>query len=195
MTNTNDDEFGAPIRVSEETVVQRIAPLVKERAKLSSDLEVAEAEVKKLTESIRAIDEQQLPAMLDELGVDHIGVPLGDGRRLEIEVYDSIHASLPVKDPEKRRRGLAWLRANDHGSVITRAFGIEFKSSAKEREAAAKFEAYLKAYDGKIAVKDNDSVHHGTLTSLVKELLAEGKAPPDVLEVLGAHVTRKAKIS
>jgi hypothetical protein len=194
MTNTSDDEFGAPIRVSEETVVQRIAPLVKQRAAFAAELAEAEAAVKRLTESIRAIDEQQLPAMLDELGVSDIGVNLPDGRRLKVEVYDSIHASLPVSDMDRRRRGLEWLAENEP-SIVKRGFGVKFGKSAKEREAADAFAEYLAKFPGKIAVEDKDDVHHSTLTAYLKELLKQGRATQDVIEVLGGHVTRKAKIS
>lgn len=196
MTNTeDDDEFGAPPPVDKLELAKRVRPLVDRWKKTKVEKAEAEARVKELDQQIKAIEEQQLPALMDEIGLTDFSVLFDDGTRASIEVGDHVHASLPVKDPEKRRRGMAWLRANKGGSIIKRGFTIKFTNSKAELEAAAKFEAFLKTSPVKVNIEDKDDVHHGTLTTFVKDLLKEGRATPEVLEILGAHVTRKAEIS
>lgn len=186
----DDDEFGAPEPVDERTVLQRIRPLYDRRKAVEEELAGHQAHCEKLEAVIKAIDEQQLPELLDALGVTGVSI---DGKTVTVE--DHVHASLPVKDPEKRKRGIAWLKANKCGSIVKRGFGAKFGSSKKEQEAAEAFAAYLAKYPGKVQIEDKDDVHHGALTSLVKELMKEGRATQEVREILGAHVVRRAKIT
>lgn len=196
MTNTQEvDDFGgdAP-EADEKTAIKRIAPMVRRRLELQQKIAALTAELKTLTDEDTRIETVDLPALMDELGISGVDVPMPDGRHFSVKITEDIHASLPVKDPEKRRRGIEWLRKNKHGSIVKRGFSIKFGNSAREREAAEAFATYLAESPVKIAVEDKDEVHHGSLTSLVKELLKKPGDHNEMLQVLGAHKRRIAVI-
>jgi hypothetical protein len=207
MTNT-EDEFG-PVEAEPEVTAEglaRIQPLVQRRYDIEARIGRIEDKLAELKADVARIDEVDIPAVLDDLNVDDVTVTISimdeDGNvttgKRRISVIDDIHAKLPVSDEAKLRRGIAWLKANDHGSIVRRGFVAEFGASKKESAAADAFAAYLKAYPEKVVVKDKDSVNHQRLTALFKELYAkalrDGEPVDQLKDILGAYVRRKAKI-
>ena len=126
-------------------------------------------------------------------------IKLSNGRMLSIKDYFS--ASIPSqsvidkeKDPEKmsdlifkRQACMKWLDENELGSIIKNNFVVALDRGDNERAKELMLELQEKEYD---FVRD-ESVHHSTLTSTLKEELKKGVNIPDFF---GAQVGTTIKI-
>lgn len=157
---------------------------------LADELLEAEAEVKRLEAELEAannrkrdIAEKRIPEALD--GMDG-KFNLGDGR--ELSVKEEIRASIAG---EKRDPAIRWLDEHGYGHIVKREVVFEFPKGDEER--CKKFiEAVQKLGLGTLVMKSNNTVHHATLTSWVKEQLGEGVDLP--VETFGIFRQRTAKV-
>lgn len=171
------------------TDAPRVAQLCQQLARAEQDVKAAEDALKAAKARVHELEEKALPALLAEIGTDHFRVPNGGP---EVAMKKEVTASLPVKDPERRRRGIAWLEQNGHGSIVKYQAVVDFAKGDEHTMKA--FQALVAGWDRHEMVDcevDKD-VHHGTLTATVKEMLAEGVDFPR--ELLGFHERRVAKL-
>jgi hypothetical protein len=166
----------------------RVADMVRRLEHAKRAVESAENVLKERKALVAEIEEKLLPTLLDELRCDSFSVPNGP----KVEVKKEITASLPVRDPQRRAGGIAWLERNGYGSIVKYKAEVEFARG--DQVTAKAFQALVESWDRRdmIDIDVEKDVHHSTLTATVKEMAAEGVEFPR--ELLGFHERRVAKI-
>lgn len=180
-----DFDYGAhsDVQIGDNVLAQLSVSAMAARS-LEKEIEEAEEALDKLRKRHRIMIEHDIPELMDAAGQTLITTKDG----IVVQMDEIVRAS--IKE-ENRPKAHAWLNDNGHGNLIKRSFNIEFN---KDEEAwAAKFQRDLEQRKKPVRVKRKDAVHSGTLTSFVKEMLAEGKEIPQ--ELLGVFRQRVAKLA
>lgn len=114
---------------------------------------------------------KDIPELLGKMRMDQCTTSSG----IEVKVKREIKASLPGHDRvDARMNALRWLVDHGHGGVIKNNVTVSLDRGADERADALVVELRGKGFD----VEMKKDVHAGTLSALVRELMAEGTIVP-----------------
>ena len=159
---------------------KQLSQLVRSLRNVEQQIEDAENHIKSLKQEKHRLSVENIPALMDEMGVERIDV---DGLTVERKMI--ISASIP-KDREDE--AFSWLRENGLDDIIkndvTCSFGKGQDNSAKNVIAIlqdAGFDPATKTH-----------VHPSTLKAFVKERVTDGK--PIDLDMFGAFISNAAQL-
>ena len=161
--------------------------LLRTLADAQADAEryVAQLEVKlaKAKDELRDIQEQELPNLMDKLGMKEFQTLSG----LKISVTEIIRASISQARADEAH---AWLDENGHASLVKRIFAVSF--GRDEEKWAREFAADLRRRKRELTVAEVKKVESATLRAFVKQRLEAGEDLP--LELFGVFRQRVSKI-
>ena len=166
-----------------EGQLAELSKLADQQADAEREVARLEAELAKAKDRHRSISEQELPAMMDELGMEEFKTTSG----IKIKVAEIIRASIPKARAEE---AFTWLDENGHASIIKRLFAVSF--GRHEEKWARKFAADLRRRKRELIVADIKKVESSTLRAFVKAQLEEGVDLP--MELFGVFRQRVSKI-
>ena len=146
-------------------------------------LEELEVTVKFVKEKIRRITDDQLPTMIEAIGLGD-ELPLANGTKLVIKRE---HGASPLKD--NREKVWDWMEENEHGHLVKRTLSIAFGKD--EQDGAAELRSRLASMD--YDVDDVRKVESQTLSKFVRDAQERGETIPE--ELFGVYRTAKAKIT
>ncbi len=129
-----------------------------------------ENEVKELKKEIEYVSSEEIPSLMDTLGMSSIKTIEGQ----EVTVGTKIYASIPKMSQEAAH---AWLQDNGLGDIVKNEFKVIYKRG--EQEEAVIFEEYLMEKDE--FYKKREFVEPGTLKATLRELIESGGIPPSHL--------------
>jgi hypothetical protein len=159
--------------------LQALTSLATELLTEYGKVEQLEKDLKAAKERVRALEEERIPAVMDEVGMETFTT--ADGFKLT--VGDKIRCG-----ELKRQEGLDWLRANGHAGLIrcevVVPFGVGQDEKARElvQDLAGK----------ELAARQEAKVLWNSLASTIGELMEKGEDVP--LELLGAYIQRTTKV-
>jgi hypothetical protein len=166
---------------------------LRELSALCQQLRDAEREQKDAEEALKVkkadvyrLSTEDIPTLMQELGVSKIRLETGE----QIEVKQEIEASLPKEDLVARQNAFAWLEANGHGGLIKTEVTAQF--GREELDKAQRALELLTAEYPEASVMLDRNIHTSTLKAFIKERLAAGEDLP--LELFMARPYNKAKI-
>jgi hypothetical protein len=142
--------------------------------KLEDQLKAAKRELLKLTD-------EDLPAMLQELGLSSF--ELDDGSKVTVRPTYGAHIKA-----ENRETAFDWLRQNGFDDIIKNTVSCNF-GRGEDREAS-EFIDYAQGLG--YAAEQKTEVHPSTLKAWVKERVETGETFP--MELFGAYVGQRANI-
>lgn len=172
-------DFRSPEKPAEAAFAE-LDTLINEMHALETDVDIAEANLKRAQADLREVAEKRIPELLDQMGVESI---TRNGQR--VTVKNTIRASIPAA---KRPAAYSWLEQNGHGGLIKRTVAVAF--DREQQEQATKLAGDLREdFDN---VQQNMKVEPASLTALIKELLSEGVEVPD--DIFSVHETRQTKV-
>ena len=162
--------------------VAEIAALATIQIERQRKVEALEQELKDANESLRIVQETDLPNAMLQAGVSEIRLP--NGQRITIK--EDVYASIP-KD-HRYHEAMDWLRENGFGDIIKNEITVTFGKGEEEsaQELLNDLAQHGWSNTNKIAV------HPSTLKALIREQLAKGANIP--LDVFGAYPFSKAII-
>jgi hypothetical protein len=140
-----------------------------------------EEEIKAVEQQIREIEEQQIPAIMAELGVR--SYELDNGASISVKKYYGASISELHKG-----EAFEWLIENGHGDLIKNVVSASFVRG--QEDVAERFAQELE--DRNMAFNTKKWVEPMTLKAFVKEQVETGKEIPS--EVFGLYIAEKAKI-
>lgn len=155
--------------------------LMQRRARFLKQLAEAAAYVKQFEERLKAIDEVELPALFDKMGVSKVTLASGEVVTLEQVMTASL------ANDETRKRAILFLDRHGCGDIVQTSLEIVYPKSM--RADAARTRELLASRN--IPFKDHETVNTGTYKATLKELMGQGKAIPTDI---GAFVVRKAVV-
>jgi hypothetical protein len=181
-TDLSQYEADAKARPSSEAITsltsltRRVVEVQREKTRL-------EAELKRAEEMERELTWNQIPAIMDVIGLKHF--ELTDGTT--IHVGEEIRTSMPKKSAAE---GVAWLDDNGEAGMVKRRFVIAFNRD--QTALVNKFKADLARRKVPLAVTIEQYVEPPTLKSWVTRKLEEGASIPEKL--FGVFRQRIAKV-
>lgn len=160
--------------------LKRLSNLAETHAALELLVDNRENEIHTLKRDRDHIAEQQIPELMEELGIAEFKTTSG----LTITVGDKVRCGVL-----KNAKGLAWLREHGHGGLVKTAVTVPFARGGED--AAVQLVDRLEGEGLKATAESH--VHNQTLGSAVDAMLKDGEDVP--LELLGAYLQRRAKVT
>ena len=159
---------------------KQLSQLVRNLRNVENQIEDAENHIKSLKQEKHRLSVENIPALMDEMGVERLDV---DGLTVERKMI--VSASIPK---DRKDEAYSWLRENGCDDIIkndvTCSFGKGQDNSAKNVIAIlqdAGFDPATKTH-----------VHPSTLKAFVKERVTDGK--PIDLDMFGAFISNAAQL-
>lgn len=163
----------------------QLSDLAEQARQAEYEVEELQRKLKLAQDRHRSLTEHEIPTLMEQVGMEKFSTVGG----LNIAVRETIRASMgsgPLKE-----RNLDWLEKEGHEAIIklgvTVPFGRGEESRQQGKELAARLrqEGFEAAFDRK--------VEPSTLSSLIRELLEQGRPVPE--EDFGVFRQRVAKIT
>jgi hypothetical protein len=162
--------------------LQRAVQLAELLIQLRSKVEDLETQLTAAKADVRRVEQEDLPDLMQELGLETFKLKTGE----MVEVKPEVDCSITE---EKRRNAHEWLTANGFGGLIKTEVVVTFGRG--EHDEAEGFAKEVAEQGKQPAVVER--VHPSTLKSFVKEQMAAGKPVP--FDLFGVHPYNKVKIS
>jgi len=171
-----DDIESAPDPSNDD--LAEVSRLAKRVLELSSTIDAAQAE-------LDDIETKVLPELMALVGLAEFRLDSGE----IVKRGTVVRASIPE---EHRYEAHARLAAMGHGDLVKHVISLQFGKG--ESQQATRAYDLLRQEFPDLPIGDKESVHSGSLTALVKELLSKGQdVPLDLFGVFIRHgVTIKA---
>ena len=157
-------------------------------AELARDIRNQEDTIRDLEEKLKTekklllkLSDEDLPAILDELGLQSF--KLDDGS--EVTVKSTYGATIRLDD---REQAYDWLRQNEYDDIIKNTVSVQFGRG--EDEKAKEFKEL--AENNRYAADQKTEIHPQTLRAFIKERVEAGDEFP--MQLFGAWVGRRASI-
>jgi hypothetical protein len=173
------DESGALGNINTETGKQ-LSQLVRTLRDVERQIEDTEAHLKTLKAEKHKLSTENIPGLMDEMGVERLDV---DGMTVERKMI--VAASIPVAN---REQAFAWLRDNNLDDIIKNDVTVSFGKGQDNMAGDVVGLLQERGFDP----TTKTHVHPSTLKAFVKERLEDGK--PLDLDLFGAFITNAAQI-
>lgn len=178
---SGEEETVAPDQM---VLLQNLATKLAEADLKVKEIEAQLKEAEKVASQIR---ENDLPQLMQSLGMKNF--QLADGTKFELK--EEIRASFFAKDPSRREPAFAWLREHRHEGLIKNQVTATF--SVEQEAIAEKFVEFCKdKFDTPLNLQQKKDIHPSTLKAFLTEETREGRQPP--LELFGAFVQTYVKV-
>ena len=141
----------------------RLSNLIRESMDLDSKIADAEQYLKDLKYKKRKVNEEDIPALMQEMGMDSITV---DGNKVALRQF--VHARITE---DKREEAFAWIRSVGEGDIIKNDVTVSF-SSGQDNLAGAVVDDLR---NQGLAPAQKTHVHPQTLKAWVKGRIESGK--------------------
>jgi len=132
----------------------------RELAALKARLQENEAAVTTTKEVIRQIEEDHLPQLMLEMGIE--GLDLAGGGRIELK--DFVQTSIPIA---RQAEAFNWLRETQNDGIIKNEIKVSLGRGEDEKAARIKEDLTLRG----VAFDQKQSIHPSTLKAFVTEAL------------------------
>lgn len=173
------DEGEALSSVATETA-RSLSQLVRNLRRLEAEIEDAEQHLKHLKQERHKLSVENIPALMDEMGVERVDV---DGVTVVRKLV--VHASIPA---ERKEEAFSWLRENGLDDIIKNDVTLTF---GKGEDNVAGHVVGLLEERG-FHPETRTHIHPSTLKAFVKERFTDGK--PIDLDLFGAFIANAAEI-
>ncbi len=161
--------------------LMQLASLSRALVAANKSEEEAEQKFKDAKEARRRIEEEDIPSVMTEIGVDKIRLTTGE----EISVKSAVNASITK---EKNQTACEWLFDHGFGGLIKTEVSILFNRDSVELAAQLADELRDNGFEPEFSI----GVHASTLKAFVGEQLQAGKDIPT--ELFGVQPYKKATV-
>lgn len=175
------EELAGELSAVDESGVSRMAKLARQQLQLEQRLVELEEETKDVARSLKQIQEEEIPNLMFELGVQSF--KLTDGSEIKVQKYYA--ASIPK---DRQAEAFSWLNDHGFGDLIKNQVATNF---VRGQEQAAETFAQ-ECVDRGLAVNTKKWVEPMTLKAFAKEQVESGADLPS--DLFGLYVGNKAKI-
>jgi len=159
---------------------KQLSSLVRNLRRIEQEIEDADNHLKALKQEKHKLSVENIPALMDEMGVERLDV---DGVTVERKMI--VSASIPAA---RKEEAFDWLRTNGLDDIIKNDVTCSFGKG--EDNVAGDVVGLLqeRGFDP----KTKTHVHPSTLKAFVKERITDGK--PIDLDMFGAFISNAAQI-
>lgn len=176
-------ETGLPLNKAEvfAKVSQKLAEKNNEGCAIKNLISSTQERLEAYKEQLRRIEEEEMPSLMDELGITSLTLTTGE----QIAMDFSMHCSITKANEEEAFR---WLRENNHGDLIKNEMKVKFNRNEDNVVGVVRdvIEQHGLQYEAK------QYVHPQTLKSFIKEQMRQKNPPPQ--DLFGVYVRRVVEI-
>ena len=182
MTDIFDDLFDESDALAnvDTGTGRQLSTLVRQLRDVEQQIDDAENHLKALKQEKHKLSVENIPALMDEMGVERLDV---DGMTVTRKMM--VHASIPT---DRKDEAFAWLRDNNLDDIIKNDVTVSFGKG--EDNIAGDVVGLLQERGFDPSTKTY--VHPSTLKAFVKERVEGGK--PIDLDMFGAFIANAAEI-
>jgi len=160
--------------------MKTLSSLVKDLDQLTIDINAKEEELKSLKLQKHKMSTEQIPAMMDEMGVQRLDV-----ENLSVSLKPLINASIPQT---RRDEAFQWLRDNGLDDIIKNDVIMSFGKGEDNMAGDIMYELEQRG----MHPEKKTHIHSMTLKAFIRERVEKGL--PIDLDLFGAFVARTADI-
>ena len=160
--------------------MKTLSSLVKDLDQLTIDINAKEEELKTLKLQKHKMSTEQIPAMMDEMGVQRLDV-----ENLSVSLKPLINASIPQT---RRDEAYQWLRDNGLDDIIKNDVIMSFGKGEDNMAGGIMYELEQRG----MHPEKKTHIHSMTLKAFIRERVEKGL--PIDLDMFGAFVARTADI-
>ena len=164
----------------EKKGASRLSNLIRQSIDLDKQIEEAEQLVKDLKFKKRKVNEEDIPMLMEEMGVDSLTV---DGHK--VSVANFVHARIPE---DKKAEAYAYLRSIGEADIIKNDVTVSFSAGQDNMAGAVVDDLRNQGYEP----AQKTHIHPSTLKAWVKGRIDAGKDLD--FETFGVYVGTEAKI-
>ena len=182
MSDIFEDMFDEGQALADVTVGtgKDLSNLVRKLRNVEDQIDDAEVHLKSLKAEKHKLSVENIPALMDEMGVERLDV---DG--LTVQRKMMVHASIPAANKEQ---AFDWLRENNLDDIIKNDITCSFGKGQDNLAGDVVGILREKGFDP----STKTHVHPSTLKAFIKERITAGK--PVDLDMFGAFVANAAHI-
>ena len=181
MEQDFEDNLASSVDKLDQGGLKTVAELAKEIQNEEEYISCLEDDLKKAKKKLLKMTDEDLPALLQEVGINKF--ELDDGST--VEVKQTYGASILV---DNRPQAYEWLRENGYDDIIKN--NVICTLGRGEDDKASAFQAFA-AKEG-YAANQKTEIHPQTLRAFVKERVEAGEEFP--MELFGAWIGQRAVI-
>jgi len=160
--------------------MKTLSSLVKDLDQLTIEINKKEEELKSLKLQKHLMSTEQIPTMMDEMGVQRLDV-----ENLSVSLKPLINASIP---PTRREEAYQWLRENDLDDIIKNDVILSFGKGEDNIAGDIMYDLEQRG----LHPEKKTHIHSMTLRAFIRERVEKGL--PIDLDLFGAYVARIADI-
>lgn len=164
----------------QEGDMKNLSSLVKDLDQITLDINSKEEELKALKLQKHKMSTEQIPSMMDEMGVQRLDV-----ENLSVSLKPLINASIP---PTRRDEAYQWLRDNGLDDIIKNDVIMSFGKGEDNMAGDIMFELEKRG----MHPEKKTHIHSMTLKAFIRERVEKGL--PIDLDLFGGYVARTAII-
>jgi len=157
-----------------------LSTLIRESMKIDEEIAQAEQYLKDLKFKKRKVNEEDIPSLMQEMGMDSITV---DGNKVALRQF--VHARIT---DEKRDEAFSWLRSIGEGDIIKNDVTVSFNVGQDNMAGAVIDDLRNQGFDP----AHKTHVHPQTLKAWVKGRIESGQEID--FDTFGIYVGTEAKI-
>jgi hypothetical protein len=157
--------------------LQQVAALSKRQLELEQQVAAAELALKTLKEKLAAVQLQELPDAMLEIGLAYVELTTGDSVSIDKFYSGSIKDTKP--------QALVWLKKNNHDSIIKTNFVLPV---GRDPVKTVKIQQIL--LKNKLDFILDENVHPQTLKAFIREMTEAGK--PLAMDLLNVYIGNKS---
>ena len=182
MSDLFEDYFddGEALTKVDSGTGKQLSDLVRSLRNIEKQIEDAETHMKSLKAEKHKLSIENIPALMDEMGMDRVDV---DGLTVTRKMI--VHASIPS---ERKEEAFAWLRENGLDDIIKNDVTCSFGKGEDNLAGDVVGILHEKGFDP----RTKTHVHPSTLKAFVKERVTDGR--PIDLDMFGAYINNAAEI-
>ena len=159
---------------------KQLSDLVRKLRKVEDQIADAEQYLKTIKAEKHKLSTENIPALMDEMGMDRVDV---DGLTVTRKMI--VSASIPQ---DRKEEAFAWLRENGLDDIIKNDITCSFGKGEDNLAGDVVGLLHERGFDP----KTKTHVHPSTLKAFVKERVTDGK--PIDLDMFGAYINNAAEI-
>ena len=176
-----DQTTVSSVEAVDSSGLKSIAELARAVRAKSEEVQRLEAQFKEAKKQLLKLTDEDLPAMLLELGLS--AFELDDGSKVTVRPTYGAHIKA-----ENKETAFNWLRANGFEDIIKNTVSCQFGRGEDQEAVAFMEQAQQLGY----SAEQKTDVHASTLKAWVKERVENGEEFP--MELFGAFVGQRANI-
>ena len=176
-----DQTTVSSVEAVDSSGLKSIAELARAVRTKSEEVQRLEAQFKEAKKQLLKLTDEDLPAMLLELGLS--AFELDDGSKVTVRPTYGAHIKA-----ENKETAFNWLRANGFEDIIKNTVSCQFGRGEDQEAVAFMEQAQQLGY----SAEQKTDVHASTLKAWVKERVENGEEFP--MELFGAFVGQRANI-